>query len=95
MVDWKPVLTMLVQNSTSQPLSCTRLCLDTKPSSTTRLVLGSLDGEMAVVDANVRGVSASMPDPAAFATPGLAQALCLPKLRGALAQGMVLLACCI
>ena len=54
-VEWKPVLSLMVQGG-SQPLTCSRLCLDSKPSSTTRWLLGSLEGELAAVDANIRAV---------------------------------------
>lgn len=59
-MEWKPVLTMPVQNSTSQLLSCTKLVVDARPSNTTRFVVGSLDGELAVVDANIRAVRGTL-----------------------------------
>ncbi|GAB4817587.1 hypothetical protein N2152v2_004633 [Parachlorella kessleri] len=57
-VEWKPVLSLVLQGG-SRPLTCSRLCLDSKPSSTIRLLLGSLEGEVVAVDANIRAVDTS------------------------------------
>lgn len=47
---------MPVQSVASQPLSCAKLALDPQPSSTTHFVLGTLEGDIAVADANIRQV---------------------------------------
>ena len=56
--EWRPALVLpVLQGATGgQPLAGCTLALDPKPSATTRLVVGSLEGGLAVVDANIRAV---------------------------------------
>lgn len=57
--DWKPALALAAASTTHQPLPATRFCLDARGGAAAataaaagRFLVGSLDGELAAVDAS-------------------------------------------